>query len=131
MWSGSGSRSGTTRSTERTSLRPVKRAVVLVAALAALAGSHARATPPEPVTLQGALAVSARLGPVEPSSRLRVLLALRGRHQQELDAALASGRAPGSPARYAPDPRRVRSALAAARAAGFAATWTRGDSIAS
>jgi subtilase family serine protease len=82
--------------------------VVLFLVAAVLgAGTLAAATPPAPVTLREALAVSQRLGPVRASAPIHVAIAFR-----KLDPAL------------------VRPALASARLANLRTSWTPGDGIA-
>lgn len=94
---------------------PTKMLVVagLTIALAAGAGTLASTTAPEPVTLEQALAVSQRLGPVPASEPVYVAVAFRSDRGGE------------------PDPALVRAALASARAAGLHTSWTRGDGAAS
>ncbi len=111
--------------------RKLLAAAGLALALATGAGTVARATVPAPVTLKEALAVSQRLGPVPGKDRIHVMLALRGRHQAELDQLMRTGSAPGGPSRYTPDPALVGAALSSARNAGLQAIWTHGDTIAS
>ena len=86
----------------------------LAVALAACAGSLARAGAPEPVTLEEALAVSHRLGPVPTETPIHVAVAFRTRRGGSV-----------------PDPELVAEALASARTAGLQTSWRRGDGIAS
>ena len=97
----------------------------------AAAASNASSTTPQ--TLQQALAVSKRLGPVAPGTPIQIILSLRSKHQQALQQLFNNGEgAPaGSASMIGPSTPLVEKALGAARQAGFTTKWIRGDGLAS
>jgi len=85
-------------------------------------------------TLQQAVALSTRLGPLSATAKVQIVLSLRSKREQTLERLFSNGQgATGSKgsALIAPSTELVRKALATARAAGFVTAWAPGDAIAS